>query len=65
MDLRDEWLVAAVSASRIFKADAGPIAGRVAAAGSDSGIRRRVHYFTDWQPLKDYPALKQLLEPRD
>lgn len=33
--------------------------------GQDFGIRRRVHYFTDWQPLKDYPALKQLLEPRD
>ena len=32
--------------------------------GQGFGIRRRVHYFTDWQPLKDYPAFKQVLEPR-
>ena len=32
--------------------------------GQGYGIRRRVHYFTDWLPLKDYPAFKKLVEPR-
>lgn len=32
--------------------------------GQGYGIRRRLHYFADWLPLKDYPPFKRILEPR-
>jgi tRNA A-37 threonylcarbamoyl transferase component Bud32 len=32
--------------------------------GQGFGILRRVHFFSDWLPLKDYPAFKRILEPK-
>lgn len=32
--------------------------------GQGYGIRRRLHYFADWLPLKDYPPFKKVLEPK-
>ena len=32
--------------------------------GQGNGIRRRLHWFTDWQAMKDYPPFKALLEPK-
>ncbi|MFI5281270.1 MAG: protein kinase, partial [Gemmatimonadales bacterium] len=32
--------------------------------GQGFSIRRRLHYFTDWAPLRDYPPFKRVLEPR-
>lgn len=32
--------------------------------GQGNGIRRRLHWFADWRPLKDYPPFQQVLEPK-
>lgn len=32
--------------------------------GQGFGIRRRLHYFTDWAPFRADPAFRQVLEPR-
>jgi hypothetical protein len=33
--------------------------------GQGFGIRRRLHYFSDWLPLHDYPAFKRIITPSD
>ena len=32
--------------------------------GQGFSIRRCVHYFTDWAPLRDFPAFRKIREPR-
>lgn len=33
--------------------------------GQGFGIRRRLHYFSDWLPLHDYPPFKRIVTPSD
>jgi tetratricopeptide (TPR) repeat protein len=33
--------------------------------GQGFGIRRRLHYFSDWLPLHEYPAFKRIITPSD